>query len=102
MGIFDFIKKKEPKGETLALPQEIYDAAALDLADVIAPSAIGVSPRNLNVSGKLTRTFFVVAYPRYLTESWLEPILDLEKVFDVSIFVHPVNTADVLKKFQKK
>jgi conjugal transfer ATP-binding protein TraC len=102
MGIFDFIKKKGERGETLTLPQDIYDAAALDLADVIAPSAIGVSPRSLNISGKLARSFFVVAYPRYLTESWLEPILDLEKVFDVSIFVHPVNTADVLKKFQKK
>lgn len=102
MGMFDFIKKKGTSEDALVLPQEITDAAALELADVIAPSAIGVSPRSLNVSGKIARTFFVVAYPRYLTESWLEPILDLEKVFDISIFIHPINTADVLKKFQKK
>ncbi len=99
MGFFDFVKKKEVED---ALPQEIYDASTLALADVIAPSAIGISPKGLNISGKLSRAFFVVAYPRYLTEGWLEPILNLEKVFDLSIFVHPIDTNDVLKKFQKK
>ncbi len=99
MGFFDFAKKKEVED---ALPQEIYDASTLALADVIAPSAIGITPKGLNISGKLSRAFFVVAYPRYLTEGWLEPILNLEKVFDISIFVHPIDTNDVLKKFQKK
>ncbi len=102
MSIFDIFKKPKETEESLALPKDIYDASTLALEDVIAPSAIGVSPRQLNISGKLTRTFFVVAYPRSLTESWLEPILDLERVFDLSIFVHPMDTTEVLKKFQKK
>ncbi len=103
MGFFNFGAKKETKNvDSLALPQEVYDASTLALADVIAPSAIGVSPKQLTVSGKLTRTFFVVAYPRFLTEGWMEPILNLEKVFDVSIFVHPMDTSEVLKGFQKK
>lgn len=103
MGLFDFLKKKETGTETdSALPQEIYDASVLSLEDVVAPSAISVSPKQLSLSGKLTRTFFVVAYPRYLTEGWMEPILNLEKEFDLSIFVHPMDTTEVLKKFQKK
>lgn len=103
MGLFDFLKKKETGIETgSALPQEIYDASVLSLEDVVAPSAISVSPKQLSLSGKLTRTFFVVAYPRYLTEGWMEPILNLEKEFDLSIFVHPMDTTEVLKKFQKK
>ena len=48
------------------------------------------------------RIFFVVAYPRYLNDGWLEPILNLEREMDVSITIHPINTADTLKKFQKK
>ncbi|MBX9906761.1 DUF87 domain-containing protein [Patescibacteria group bacterium] len=102
MGLFDFIQKKKGQDAEGALPQEIYDASSLDLKDVIAPSAIGVTPRQINVSGRLARSFFVVAYPRYLSEGWLEPILNLEKVFDVSIFVHPMDTNDVLKSFRKK
>ncbi len=97
-----FGKKAKEVPTSGALPQEIYDASTLELADVIAPSAIGVSPRQLNVSGKLARSFFVVAYPRYLNEGWMEPILNLEKVFDLSIFIHPMDTADVLKDFRKK
>ena len=77
-------------------------SALMTLEDVIAPSAISINPKNINISGKLMRIFFVVAYPRYLNDGWLEPILNLEREMDVSITIHPINTADTLKKFQKK
>lgn len=102
MGILDlFTTKTTPEPETL-LPKDVADASSLELADVIAPGGIEVSSRSLNVSGKLSRSFFVISYPRYLTDGWLEPVLNLEKAFDVSIFIHPMNTADVLKSFRKK
>jgi conjugal transfer ATP-binding protein TraC len=71
------------------LPQEIYKASALELKDIIAPSALKVSPRSLNLGDKIVRTFFVISYPRYLAESWFAPIINLDRVFDVSIFIHP-------------
>lgn len=74
----------------------------LTLTDVIAPSAVSISPRNINISGTLARVFYAVSYPRYLNDGWLEPILNLEKELDVSIVIHPIDTADTLKKFQKK
>ncbi|MCX6717461.1 MAG: conjugal transfer protein TraC, partial [Candidatus Taylorbacteria bacterium] len=43
-----------------------------------------------------------ISYPRFLTESWFSPIINLDKVFNVSIFVHPIDTAKVLRQFQKK
>jgi len=103
MGIFDFFKKKENKA-TIApiLPQEIYEAGVLELKDVIAPSALKVSPRELNLGDKIVRSFFVISYPRFLTESWFAPIINLDKVFNISIFVHPIETARVLRQFQKK
>ncbi|KKW10971.1 MAG: Type IV secretory pathway VirB4 component-like protein [Parcubacteria group bacterium GW2011_GWA2_49_9] len=103
MGLFDFLKpKKNDKDLSEFLPQEIYQSGQLELQDVIAPAALKVAPKSLNVSGKFTRTFFVISYPRYLTEGWFAPIINLDKVFDISIFVHPVDTAKVLKQFQKK
>ena len=103
MGIFDFLKKKD-SGATIApiLPQEIYQAGVLELKDVIAPSALKVSPRELNLGDKIVRSFFVISYPRFLNESWFAPIINLDKVFNISIFVHPVETAQVLRQFQKK
>ncbi len=105
MGILDSLQKK---AQGLAKQTGIIDlpsatnGAPLTLADIVAPSGIEVMPRQLNMSGKLVRSFFVVSFPRYLNDGWLEPVLNLERVFDVSIFIHPLDTADVLKQFQKK
>lgn len=105
MGFLDTIlgkKKEEAPVITSILPQEIYETGVLELKDVIAPSALKVSPRELNLGDKIARTFFVISYPRFLTESWFAPIINLDRIFDISVFIHPLDTAQVLRQFQKK
>ena len=104
MAFFDFItgKKQEKQELTPFLPRDIYEAAKLDFADIIAPSALKITPREMNLGDKLVRTFFVISYPRFLSDSWFSPIINLDKVFDISIFVHPIDTAVLLRQFQKK
>ncbi len=97
--IFGGKKKEETVG---MLPQEIYQAQTLELKDIIAPSALKIAPKELNLGDKIVRTFFVISYPRFLGESWFAPIINLDRVFDVSIFIHPVDTVKVLRQFQKK
>lgn len=102
MSIFNKLFKKKPSPIVSILPEEIYQAGVLELKDVIAPSALKVSPKELNLGEKVGRTLFVISYPRFLQESWFAPIINLDKVFNVSIFVHPVDTAKILRHFQKK
>lgn len=104
MGIFDkILGKKEGAAEIPSiLPQEIFEAGVLELKDIIAPSAIKVSPKELNLGDKILRSFFVISYPRFLSEGWFAPIINMDKVFDVSIFVHPIETSKVLRQFQRK
>jgi conjugal transfer ATP-binding protein TraC len=102
MGFLDFLKKSESIDIAPILPHEIYEAGVLELKDIIAPSALEITPRELNLGDKMVRTFFVISYPRYLTDSWFSPIINLDKVFDVSIFIHPIDTAQVLRQFQRK
>ena len=104
MGIFDFLQNKKDKAPVITsfLPQQIYDAGVLELKDVIAPSALKITPRSLNLGEKVVRSFFVISYPRYLSDSWFSPIINLDQVFDISIFVHPIETAKILRHFQKK
>jgi len=105
MGLFDNIFKKNKKeafeGMDI-LPHEIYEANALNLKDIIAPSALKVNSKELNLGEKIVRSFFVISYPRFLGESWFAPIINLDRVFDVALFVHPIETSRVLKQFQKK
>jgi len=84
------------------LPKEIFDAGALELKDIIAPSALKVSSKEINLGEKILRSFFVISYPRFLSDDWFSPIINMEKVFDVSIFIHPIETSKVLRQFQRK
>jgi len=104
MGIFDFLKKKKENEPELTsfLPQEIYESGVLELQDIIAPSALKITPNQINLGEKIARTFFVISYPRFLTESWFAPIINLDKIFNISIFIHPIETAKILRQFQKK
>ncbi|HEY9583863.1 MAG TPA: DUF87 domain-containing protein [Candidatus Paceibacterota bacterium] len=94
--------KKEQAPIVSLMPQEIYEAGILELKDVIAPSALKISPKEINLGEKVARTFFVISYPRFLSESWFAPIINLDKIFNISIFIHPVDTAKILRHFQKK
>lgn len=97
-----FGKKEKAPDIASLLPSEIYEAGLLELKDIIAPSALKVTPREVSLGDKIARTFFVISYPRFLTGGWFSPIINLDKVFDISIFIHPIDTATVLRQFQKK
>jgi len=104
--MFDFFSKKPDVslGENVipVLPQELYSDTGLDLVDIIAPSAVKINPKHLNLGEKVVRSFFVTSYPSILTDNWLSPLINLDKVFDIAIYIHPVDTAAVMKKFEKK
>jgi type IV secretory pathway VirB4 component len=103
MSIFSKLMGKKEESPIISLmPQEIYEAGVLELKDVIAPSALKISPKEINLGEKVARTFFVISYPRFLSESWFAPIINLDKIFNISIFIHPVDTAKILRHFQKK
>ena len=93
----------EVRASTLAvLPEEIYNSANLELQDVIAPSALKIESKSINLGEKIARTFFIISYPRYLNDNWFSPIINLDKVFDIAIYIHPIDTSLMLRQFQKK
>jgi hypothetical protein len=105
MALLDLFKHKKASAETAALPilpEEIYSAGVLDLQDVIAPHALKISSHELDLGERIARTFFVISYPRFLTTGWFAPIINMDKVLDISIFIHPMDTSEMLRKFQKK
>ncbi|TSC86997.1 MAG: Type IV secretory pathway VirB4 components-like protein [Parcubacteria group bacterium Gr01-1014_8] len=103
MALLDLFKKKGPQSVVLpVLPEEIFRTGVLDLQDVIAPHALRISPRELDLGEKIARTFFVISYPRFLTTGWFAPIINMDKIIDISIFIHPMDTNEMLRKFQKK
>ncbi len=109
MSILSNVFNKRGRGEDEAkasvlsvLPENIYESANLELQDIVAPSALKIEPKSINLGDKIARTFFIISYPRYLTDNWFSPIINLDKIFDVAIFIHPMDTSLALRQFQKK
>ena len=70
------------------------------LSEFIAPAAFNIAPSYIQVGDKFARTIFLATFPRYLQTSWFSPVINLDRVFDVSIFILPKNTATVLKQLR--
>lgn len=105
MALLDFLNRGKKDDEvkiTPVLPKDIYAEGSLDLADTIAPAALRVASRELELGEKIARSFYTISYPRFLTDSWFTPIVNLDRVFDVGLFIHPLETNIVLRNFQKK
>ena len=68
----------------------------------LAPSAVSVNSSSVQLGEVLVRTLFLSTLPRYLNTNWFSPIINLDRVFDVAIFVHPSNSGEVLKKLRDK
>jgi conjugal transfer ATP-binding protein TraC len=101
MGLFKK-KQKNPISETGVPETDEISSTEMSLVDAIAPSALQITSNYIQVGDKFARTFFVITYPRFLTVNWLSPIINLDRVFNVSMFVHPADTAIILKKLRRK
>jgi len=98
-----FKKEEKKKPQILpVLPKEIYSSSILELKDIIAPAAMEIGSNYLKLGNKIAKTIFVFSYPRFLSANWFSPIINMDKVFDISIFIHPIDTAFTLKQLQKK
>ena len=111
MGVFDTLFGKDRgasrEGSAMSnalpvLPEQIYEAAALELKDIIAPSALKIESKSIGIGDKIARTYFVISYPSTLSDNWLSPVINLDKIFDISIMVSPIDTSTILRQFQKK
>jgi len=105
--MFDFIKTKGgKKAKPMASDSEkdvekIYQEGLATVIDLIAPSAVRVNSDYIQIGETLAKTIFATTYPRYLNTSWFSPIINLDMPMDISMFIHPVETADVMKSLRR-
>ncbi|MEK7209536.1 MAG: DUF87 domain-containing protein [Patescibacteria group bacterium] len=97
MSIFNKLQSK-----VLGNTPKPADADSGTLADLLAPAALQINPSHLQIGEKFSRTIFVAAYPRFLSVGWFAPIINLDQVFDVSLYIQSSETGPVLKKLTKK
>ncbi|HSE61787.1 MAG TPA: DUF87 domain-containing protein, partial [Candidatus Saccharimonadales bacterium] len=72
------------------------------LRDVIAPSSLEIQASYFRLGTKYARTLYIYGYPRQIYTGWLSPIINIDEVIDVSMFVYPVESQVVLNNLRKK
>ncbi len=100
--MFNLFKRKEKsKTNEILEAEKYYQEGVARLNDLIAPADIKITPRYIRVGDTLARTIFVIAYPRYLHSNWFSPIINIDMPLDISMFIHPIDTYDILKTLKK-
>ena len=103
-------KKKLTAAELAAQAQTMEDAeiqrafeqGITTLRDLISPSSIEIHSSYFRLGTKYGRTMYVYGYPRTLYTGWLSPLINIDEVLDISMYVYPVDTAIVMKNLRKK
>ena len=99
--LFQKNKKPVPVIDPILESDELYQRGIATIKDLIAPAAMRIGANHLQVGETCARTLFVVAYPRYLHTNWFSPIINIDFPMDIAMFVHPVDTAEILKTLRK-
>ncbi|MBR6505941.1 DUF87 domain-containing protein [Candidatus Saccharibacteria bacterium] len=82
--------------------QKIFEQGTNTLRDLISPSAIEIHSDYFRLGTKYGRTLYVYGYPRTLYTGWLSPIINMDEVIDVSMYIYPVESAVVMKNLRTK
>src|SRR3989344_1715067 len=82
------------------MPEPTTIEQSKNIDELLAPSAFSISSNYFQIGDKYARTLFLATYPRYLQTNWFSPVINLDRVFDISIFILPKNTATVLKQLR--
>jgi conjugal transfer ATP-binding protein TraC len=93
------LQRQRSSGAPRALsPEERrFALGTRSLADLLAPAAVEVSRDHVRLEYQYARALFVIGYPRTVSPGWLTPLLEFEHPIDVSLHVHPLETANVVK-----
>ncbi|MBR3323862.1 DUF87 domain-containing protein [Candidatus Saccharibacteria bacterium] len=82
--------------------QAAFEQGITTLRDLISPSSIEIHSAYFRLGTKYGRTIYVYGYPRSLYTGWLSPLINIDEVLDISMYIYPVDTTVVMKNLRKK
>ena len=82
--------------------QRAFEQGVTTLRDLISPSSIEIHSSYFRLGTKYGRTVYVYGYPRTLYTGWLSPLINIDEVLDISMYIYPVDTTIVMKNLRKK
>jgi len=82
--------------------QSAFQKGITALRDFIAPASIEYFGTHFQLGTRIARTYYVYGFPRQVYTGWLSPMVNLDEVMDMSLFIYPVESQVVLENLRKK
>ena len=82
--------------------EKIYQEGLASIKDLIAPASMDILYDKIHMDGQFVQSFYVFAYPRYLDVNWLAPVINFDVTMDISQFIYPISSGDIMKILRKK
>ncbi|NCN03861.1 MAG: DUF87 domain-containing protein [Candidatus Pacebacteria bacterium] len=79
-----------------------FSRGLVTIQDIIAPEAIEVDFTYQKINSSYSRTLFVAGYPRTVPANWLSPLVNFPHQLDVSMFIFPVDSSEILDNLKRK
>jgi len=103
-------KKKLTAAELAAQAQSMEDAeiqrafeqGITTLRDLISPSSIEIQSDHFRLGTKYGRTLYIYGYPRTISTGWLSPLINMDEVLDISMYIYPIDTTVIMKNLRRK
>lgn len=92
----------EQRAKELAEVEQAFAKGVTTLRDLIAPSSLELNSSYFRLGTKYGRTLYIYGYPREIITGWLSPIINIDEVLDVSVYIYPVESQVILKNLRKK
>ncbi|OGH51143.1 MAG: hypothetical protein A3H17_03230, partial [Candidatus Levybacteria bacterium RIFCSPLOWO2_12_FULL_37_14] len=92
----------QPTEQKSISPTETLEKGMVSLIDVIAPSSVEVDFNYIRIGERFYKTFFIAGYPRYVSPNWLSPVIDFSHSLNISMFIYPTSSSDVLSDLRRK
>jgi conjugal transfer ATP-binding protein TraC len=92
----------EQRAREQAEVEQAFLKGVSTLRDLIAPSSIEIHASYFRLGTKYGRTIYVYGYPRSIYTGWLSPLVNIDEVLDISMYIYPVESQVVLNNLRKK
>jgi len=95
-------QKKKKEIEKVIKAEKVYTKGLATIKDLISPASLKVTSSYVRIGDRYAKTYFAIAYPRYLQTGWFAPIINMDKTLDVGMFVYPIDTSIILRALRKR
>ena len=102
--MFGLKKKKSASAQPTSTDNEtekIYQEGLASVVDLISPAALQVTTSHVQVGDTFAKTIFITTYPKFLQSGWFSPIINLDQPMDIAMFIHPIDTAQIMKSLRR-